>query len=210
LFGNTAACSTRPVANTRCRAPDPVEALAVRGRDQRPAEHPNAGVPSMILAPAASASAASPATSLPTSARSSRTIVEAPAFPPRPPPPGPPAGADHQDVGVQVVHLARLVVRVLRRLAETGLRADEGLDRLPRPPRPVEDLVVEARRHHEGEVFSQPWTSWSTLGHAFWRSTRIPSRTGSVHERTFGIPSTCIRQFGHAPSCRTGRARGGT
>ena len=48
-------------------------------------------------------------------------------------------------------------------------------------------------------VFSQPWTSWSTLGHAFWRSTRIPSRTGSVHERTFGIPSTCIRQFGHAP-----------
>ena len=48
-------------------------------------------------------------------------------------------------------------------------------------------------------VLSQPWMSWSTLGHAFWRSTRIPSRTGSVHERTFGIPSTCIRQFGHAP-----------
>ena len=48
-------------------------------------------------------------------------------------------------------------------------------------------------------VFSQPWMSWFTLGQAFWRSTRIPSRTGSVHERTFGIPSTCIRQFGHAP-----------
>ena len=31
------------------------------------------------------------------------------------------------------------------------------------------------------KVFSQPWMSWSTLGHAFWRSTRIPSRTGSVH-----------------------------
>ena len=48
-------------------------------------------------------------------------------------------------------------------------------------------------------VLSQPWMSWSTLGHAFWRSTRIPSRTGSVHERTFGIPSTCIRQLGHPP-----------
>ena len=52
---------------------------------------------------------------------------------------------------MQVVHLARLVVRVLRRLAETGLRADERLYRPPRPPRPVEDLVVEARRHHERE-----------------------------------------------------------
>ena len=49
------------------------------------------------------------------------------------------------------------------------------------------------------KVLSQPWMSWSTLGHAFWRSTRIPSRTGSVHERTFGIPSTCIRQLGHRP-----------
>jgi hypothetical protein len=49
------------------------------------------------------------------------------------------------------------------------------------------------------KVFSQPWTSWSTLGHAFWRSTRIPSRRGSVHERTFGSPSICIRQLGQAP-----------
>src|SRR4029453_10189271 len=48
-------------------------------------------------------------------------------------------------------------------------------------------------------VFNQPWTSWSAPGQAFWRSTRIPSRTGSVHDRTFGIPSTCIRQFGQAP-----------
>ena len=48
-------------------------------------------------------------------------------------------------------------------------------------------------------VFSHPWMSWFTLGQAFCRSTRIPSRTGSVHERTFGISSICIRQFGHAP-----------
>ncbi len=48
-------------------------------------------------------------------------------------------------------------------------------------------------------VFSHPWMSRSTEGQAFWRSTRIPSLTGSVHARTFGIPSICIKQLGHAP-----------
>ncbi len=49
------------------------------------------------------------------------------------------------------------------------------------------------------KVLSQPWMSRPAFGHAFCRFTRIPSRTGSVHDRTFGIPSTCMRQFGHAP-----------
>ena len=48
-------------------------------------------------------------------------------------------------------------------------------------------------------VFSHPWMSRSAEGHAFWRSTRIPSRAGSVQARTLGIPSICIRQFGHEP-----------
>ncbi len=48
-------------------------------------------------------------------------------------------------------------------------------------------------------VSSQPWMSRSTDGQAFCRWTVIPSRTGMVHARTFGIPSICIRQFGQDP-----------
>ncbi len=58
--------------------------------------------------------------------------------------------------------------------------------------------------------FSQPWMSRSTDGHAFCRSTFMPSRTGSVHARTFGMPSTCIRQLGHDPVMHESPADGGT
>ena len=37
-------------------------------------------------------------------------------------------------------------------------------------------------------LFSQPWISRPALGQAFCRCAVIPSWTGSVHERTFGIP----------------------
>src|SRR5215211_219989 len=43
-------------------------------------------------------------------------------------------------------------------------------------------------------------TSKSREGDAFMCSTLIPSRTGSVHARTPGAPSTCTRQFGHWPA----------
>ena len=48
-------------------------------------------------------------------------------------------------------------------------------------------------------VLSQPWMSRPADGQAFWRSTRMPSRTGSMQARTLGIPSICIRQFAHDP-----------
>ena len=59
------------------------------------------------------------------------------------------AAADHQDLDVEVHHLARVVILGARNRAEAGLRSDERLDHGPRPTGAMEHLVVEARWHHE-------------------------------------------------------------
>jgi hypothetical protein len=60
-------------------------------------------------------------------------------------------GTDHEDVGMQVDPAPAPMIGLMRDRAEPGLRADERFDERPRPARSLEDLVVEAGRHHERE-----------------------------------------------------------
>ena len=60
-------------------------------------------------------------------------------------------GADHEDIGMEVDPPPAPVIGLVGHRAEPGLRPDERLDERPRPARALEDLVVEARRHHERE-----------------------------------------------------------
>ncbi len=65
-------------------------------------------------------------------------------------------GTDHGYIGMQRDPFARRMVFLPRDLAQAGLRADERLHQRPGPLRVLEDLVVEARRHHERDLVQPP------------------------------------------------------
>ena len=217
LFGNTAGCSVAPVANTRCRARSRyIASSGRRGHEgsvedsERGRAGEDAGAGGLGLGTSASAAAGSEPRA--GGRRRSRSCSSTTVAGPPPPAPTRPRArrprrrSRGRHSGGSCV-LAGPMVFLARDLAQPCLRPDEGLHERPGPSRPVEDLVVEAGRHHEGELFSQPWISRFTDGHAFCRSTFMPSRTGSVQARTLGIPSICIKQLGHDPVMQS-RPRG--
>ncbi len=62
------------------------------------------------------------------------------------------AAADHHDIGVEVEMLICIRVAILRRFAEAGRLADEGLvDVLPERTREEEGLIIETRRQEPRE-----------------------------------------------------------